>query len=503
MGRYVLGVDNGGTFIKAALYDHTGKLIGLAKEPGHVIVERPGYVEMDMEKLWQTNCNCMRRVIQENGIDPQEIACIGIAGQGKGLYPVDGQGKIIRNAITSADNRSWEYTERFINTGVADQVFEMTYQGIYTAHPVSILAWLKDHEPEHYAQIRWVFSMKDYLVYRLTGQATADYCNQSGGCLLNFTTGTYDPEILRLLGIEEMADKLPPIYHTSDICGMVKPEIAVSIGCSDQTTVIAGMFDVDASSIAMGIVNEEQMGMIAGTCSINAYLTKAPITNRTVMFNSYYCIPGFYFVEEGSNTSAGNLEWVIQTLYPIELQNAQEEGHSLYPQLDDTVEAIAPGQSDVLFLPFLNGSQDSSRSRGVWLGCSPLDGRDQMLRAAYEGVVFSHRNHMEHLLRNRERPATLRLAGGASNSAVWVQMFADILQIPIEIIEGKELGAKGAAMAAGIAAGFYRDFPDAVDQTVTVKQVVYPQADKRDIYEKKYQRFLASIEHLHELWRLF
>ena len=109
-----------------------------------------------------------------------------------------------------------------------------------------------------------------------------------------------------------------------------------------------------------------------------------------------------------------------------------------------------------------------------------------MLRAVYEGVVFSHLTHVKKLLQNREAPKSIRLSGGAANSDVWVQIFADALQIPVDVIEDKELGAQGAAMAAGIAAGIYRDYGDAVKRTVKITKTVLPRPLYKEVYEEKY-----------------
>lgn len=500
MGRYIIGVDNGGTFIKAALYDEKGNLAALAKEPSRVIIPRPGYVELDLNELWDINCRCIKQVLMDSGISNREVECVGFAGQGKGVYAVDDQGNAFRNAITSSDNRSWEYTKKWAEDGTVDKVRPITCQGLYTSHPVSILAWMKENEPENYNKIRWVFSMKDFLVYRLTGHAVSDYCNQSGASFMNLITRQYDKRILEWTGIPEIFEKLPPLYQPADVCGTVTEVAAAQTGLTAGTKVIAGMFDVDACSTAMGMVSENQLCMMAGTCSVNAYLGRKPVTDVNIGLNSVYCIPDYYFIEEGSNTSAGNLEWVIKTLYSQEAGQAAVKGEDIYKILNQIVEDTGPEASDVMFLPFLNGSMDSNKSRGVWLGMSPLDTRKHMLRAAYEGVVFSHRYHVERLLKTRDRPLSIRLSGGVTKSEVWTQIFADSLKLPIEIVDGTELGAKGVAIAAAIGAGFYDDFEEAVQETVRVKRVISPSSDLGVVYDRKYNHFIKTINALHGLW---
>ena len=501
--KYVIGIDNGGTFIKAAIFDERGSQICIAKEPSVVTLAKDGIVEIDQEELWEANCRCVSNLIAKSKIDPELIKCIGIAGQGKGLYIVGHHGENLRNAITSADSRSRNYVEKWQKDGTADKIFPYTYQGLYTSHPVSLLAWLKDHEPENYKKMKWVFSMKDFLVYRMTGVPVADYCNQSGGSFMNLNTGKYEPKILEILGIPEIVDKLPPIMNSTEICGHVTKEASGKLGCNEGTKVIVGMFDVDASSIGMGIVSESEFGIITGTCSINAYVAKDPIKNRSVLMNSYYCIPDFYFIEEGSNTSAGVLEWVIDILYKTEKNFNDMDKDKLYSMIDESVKNISPEQNDVLFLPFLYGSAQNNRSRGVWLGMTPISTREDMIQAVYEGVVFSHKWHINRLLKNRAEPLAIRMAGGAKNSNVWSQMFADILQIPVQILSGQELGVTGVAMAASVGVGIYKDFFEAATKGVEINRTIQPNRQLSDIYSKKYERYIKATEQLNGLWDLY
>lgn len=119
-----------------------------------------------------------------------------------------------------------------------------------------------------------------------------------------------------------------------------------------------------------------------------------------------------------------------------------------------------------------------------------------MLRAIYEGVAFSHLWHIEKLLAFRNPPETVRMAGGAVNSSVWVQMFADVLNIPIETVSTKELGAKGCAMAAAIAAGIYTDYEDAAKAMVKISSTIYPRQEYVEIYRKKYERYKDILNRL-------
>ena len=167
------------------------------------------------------------------------------------------------------------------------------------------------------------------------------------------------------------------------------------------------------------------------------------------------------------------------------------------------MESIEPQDNNVIFLPFLNGSNEDALAKGTFVGLTAYHGKQHMLRAVYEGIVFSHLTHVNKLLQNRERPKSIRLSGGAANSPVWVQIFADALQIPVDVIEDKELGAQGAAMAAGIAAGLYKDYPEAIGKTVHITSTTYPRPEYKEIYEQKYAAYRAVVKGLSGAWEYF
>ena len=501
--KYLVGIDNGGTFSKAAVFDEDGNQIAVASVPTVTITPKPGYTERDMKELWNVNAEAVRAAIEKSKIAPEDIAGVSFSGHGKGLYLVDENGEPAYNGIISTDARAWAYVKKWNEDGTAEKIYKKTFQQILACQPVSLLAWLKDNEPEAYAKTRYVFAVKDYIRFCLTGEANADYTDFSGGNLINMVTGAYDRELMEAFGIGEVYDKLPPLVHSADFCGRVTKEAAALTLLPEGTPVAAGMFDVNACGIASGLLSENEMCMIAGTWSINEFIAKQPVLNGTVALNSMFCIPGYYLVEESSPTSAGNMEWFINNLMTYEKADARKNGGSVYDITNEWVASIEPQDSDVIFLPFLNGSNEDALAKGSFIGLTAYHGKKHMLRAVYEGIVFSHLTHVKKLLANREAPASIRLSGGAANSDVWVQIFADTLQIPVDVVGDKEIGALGAAIAAGIAAGIYKDFADAIGRTVHVSKTVQPRKEYKEIYEKKYNTYRRVVEGLSGAWECF
>lgn len=501
--KYLMGIDNGGTFSKAALFDENGSQVSVASVPIVTLTPKSGYTERDMEELWQVNAQAVRQAIEKSNVDSKDIVGVSYSGHGKGLYLVGKDKKPAYNGIVSTDARAWAYVKRWKEDGTAQKVYKKTFQDILACQPVSLLAWLKEHRPDVIGNTQYIFAVKDYVRYCMTGEAYAEYTDFSGGNLVNLETGAYDRELLEYMGLDEVYDKLPPLKHASDICGYITKEASDLTLLPEGTPVAAGMFDVNACGIASGLSDEEKMCMIAGTWSINEFIAKKPVLNGTVALNSMFCIPGYYLIEESSPTSAGNMEWFIRNLMNYEKEEAKAAGGFVYELTNAWVDSIEPQDNQIIFLPFLNGSNEDALAKGSFIGLTAYHDKKHMLRAVYEGIVFSHITHVKKLLRNREVPASIRLSGGAANSDVWVQIFADALQIPIDVIEDKELGAQGAAIAAGIAVGIYRDYEDGIKKTVKITKTIFPRLEYKDIYEKKYQTYRRVIEGLGGVWECF
>lgn len=500
---YLMGIDNGGTFSKAAIFDACGNQVSVASVPFAMIMPKPGYAERDMDDLWEMNAVAIKKAIEKSHILPEEIVGVSFSGHGKGLYMVGYDGMPVYNGIASTDMRAWAQVENWYRNGTYGKVYEKTFQKILAAQPVSLLAWFKDNAPEVLDAARYIFSVKDYIRFLLTGEAFSDYTDSSGSNLVNLITKGYDKELMELFGLSECFDKLPPLRDSFEVCGYVTKAASEKTLLPEGIPAAAGMFDVNACGIASGLSDEKQMCMIAGTWSINEYIRKEPVTDGTVDLHSLFCIPGYFLVEESSPTSAGNMEWFIRNLMGHEAAEAKEYGGSVYDITNEWVSSIEPQDCNVIFLPFLNGSNEEPLAKGTFVGLTAFHSKKHMLRAVYEGIVFSHVTHVNKLLKNRKRPESIRLSGGAANSDVWIQIFADALQIPIDVIVNKEIGAQGAAMSAGIAAGIYSDYEDAVRRTVTITKTVVPRPEYKEVYEEKYAAYRAVIEGLSSVWSHF
>lgn len=500
--RYYLGLDNGGTATKAALFTRDGREAGVCAVDTLVHTPRPGFAERDMEEMWQANCRVIRAVLVQSGISPADISGIGVCGHGKGLYLWGKDGKPARAGILSTDNRAYEYPLRWEADGTQQKAFQKNCQKILSCQPAALLAWLRDHEPEVMQNLKWVFGCKDYVRFRLTGEPGAELTDLSGTGLLNLYTRDYDDELLRLLGLESVREAFPPICRSAEIVGFITPKAAAECGLSQGTPVIGGMFDIDACALAAGVTDERKLCMIAGTWSINEYLRRQPVTDGSVSMNSLFCLPQYYLIEESSPTSAGNLAWFVRQLLPELHQQAKAQGESVYKILDSWAAKIPPWEFVPVFLPFLLAGNVHPNAKAVFAGLTAFHTREHLCRSVYEGIAFSHRYHFEKLMCSRpDQPFDcIRLAGGAARSEIWAQMFADVMGSPVETVLAGETGALGCAMAVSAALGDTASLPDAALQMCSVSARAKPNPKARGIYDEKYALYRTTIDCLDSLW---
>ncbi|MEE3419737.1 MAG: FGGY-family carbohydrate kinase [Lachnospiraceae bacterium] len=501
--HYFLGLDNGGTATKAALFDQNGREIGTCNAETQSITPRPGFVERDMEEMWYANCSVVKGVLVKTGVDPKDIRGIGVSGHGKGLYLWGKDNRPNGHGIISTDNRAWRYSEQWKKDGTEDRAFKLSCQHVMACQPVALLAWLKKEEPERYANIQSIFECKDYIRYRLTNEARAEVTDYSGSGLMNLKTGTFDPELLKIFGIEEVESALPPLVGATEVAGYVTEEAAEETGLACGTPVIGGMFDINACAIGSGVTDPDKICMIAGTWSINEYIRTTPVLDGKVQMNSLFALPGYYLIEESSPTSAGNFEWFIRELLPEAKRDvkAKMQGTSIYDVVDNWVEQIPPTEFVPIFLPFLMASNVHPNARGTFVGLNVSHTRRHMARSIFEGITFCHRYHFEKLMATRETaPHVIRLSGGAAKADVWAQMFADVLGYSVETVAANEVGALGIAVGCAVATGEYADLDEAVAKMTGVSKRFEPNPAVKDIYDRKYALYVKTVECLDPLW---
>lgn len=478
-----LGLDCGGTFIKAGLYDMQGRELAVARQNLPVLVPEPGYAERDMMLLWQQAAAVIREVLTSSGQDAADVAGLGISAQGKGLFLLDKDRNPLGNGILSSDRRALSLVQQWQREGMPQQLYPQTRQTLWTGHPVSLLRWLKLHEPQRYAAIGSVLMAHDYLRFCLTGELACEETNISESNLYDMQAADWSPTLAEMLDISEIIPALPPIIGSTQIAGYVTRQAASACGLLPGTPVVGGLFDVMSTALCAGLNDATRLNAVMGTWSVTSGITDC-ISDEADYPYVYgrYAIEGQYLIHEASPTSAANLEWFCE-----------QWGISDYRQLNQWVTDLEPASTGLLFLPFLYGTNAGADLHGSFFGLQAGHTRAHLVQAIYEGVVFSHLTHLNRILQRFPEVSALRLSGGPTRSAPWMQMFADASGLTVEVPQISESGCLGAALVALTGTGAYASLQQA-QQALTPDIVTWqPDSARHTRYQQKYQRYQHLI----------
>ena len=496
--QYLMGVDIGGSVAKAAIYDTDGHELYACGRKMDTLTPQPEFCQRDPEQIRDCVYGAVSDVIKKATISGSDIAAIGVTGQANGLYMFKRDGTPVYPSILSSDLRAKEFIKRWNEDGTLDAILPKTRQILWAGQTSALVAWFAKYDPQILEQAEVFVTAKDYARFLLTGVFALETTEASSTSMMDLGTRSLSREIAERLGIAAYMNKFPEkLLESTEIGGYVTAQCAALTGLAEGTPVVGGLIDTVASIISQGIVREDQLGMIIGTWGVNTFITKRPLYSKDIFSAFYYCLPDYQLILEGSPTSATNLEWFIQTFL-------RQQGMTFcgYDAINQMV-AESDLHSSILFLPFLYGTNVNIDAKGAFVGLKGGHGIADMLRAIYEGVVFCHMYHIDRLLKFRERPETVRIAGGGARSAVWMQIFADALGAQVEVSEAEELGAMGAAMVAGVGVGVFQDMYRAVERFTHISRVYQPDPEKHTYYQKKYALYRRLIDALDPLWMEF
>ena len=493
----VLGIDLGTSQVKALLYAADGTVLGQGRAGYQVATPRPGWAEADPERWWQATCTAVQAAA---GPAPAEVASLAVAGQMHGVLLCTERAVALRPAVTWLDRRAEAEAREYER--LPEQLRARLGNAPSPGMAGPILLWLSRHEPDVYWQARWMLQPKDWLRLRLTGpgvQAATDPTDASGTLLYDLALGAWATDVARALGLR--TDLLPAIRPPAEVAGPLLPAAAEQLGLRPGLPVAIGAADTAASLLAArlspgrGLLTLGTGGqLIVPTTTAATTTTVATSAANSDIPVSEYPDPsggggainvfrsadgGTYRLAAAYNVGV-TLDWVRKTL-----------GAS-WDELYGT--AARPWRADTpVFLPYLAGERwDHRDSGGAWTGLTLAHQREDLMRAALEGVAFLLRGKLDDLrAHGAPGPAAIQLAGGGSRSPAWRRLLADVLAVPLYPAGDGWLTARGAALLAAAATGLVPEASTTVRSDQNVEAVV----GESHLAEPSYLRFKSAASH--------
>ncbi len=482
MKQYILALDEGTTSARAILFDKAGRMVASAQHEFPQHYPHPGWVEHDPMAIYANQYAAMTECIAGSGIDPAEIAAVGITNQRETTVVWDkNTGRPICPAIVWQCHRTAALCEQLERDGHADRIRAVTGLRLDPYFSGTKLKWILDHVEGARARAargELLFGTVDtWLVWKLTeGRVfVTDRTNASRTMLCNIRTGEWDDEMLALFDIPRAM--LPAIRSSSEVYGY-----ADIMGARVPIAGIAG--DQQAALFGQGCFARGQAKNTYGTgCFLLTHTGCEPVMSRhdllTTIAATEQGAPMEYALEGSVFVGGAVIQWL------------RDELHLITESCDS--EYFASKVSDsagVYVVPAFAGMGApywDMHARGTIVGLSRGTGRDHIIRAALESIAYQ----TEDVLRAMQGDMTavggeqaaitaLKVDGGAAQNRILLQFQSDLSGIPVERSESTEATARGAAFLAGLAVGFFRDREELIDLCTTAHTLVptMPAADR-------------------------
>lgn len=459
--------------------------------------ERTAWAEQDPADWWKACQQAVRSVLSQSGVVPQQIACIGLSGQMHGTVVLDNDGQVLRPSIIWCDQRGEEQCAWLNQTVGVRRLLELACNPALTNFTLIKLLWIREHEPHIWSRVRHVLLPKDYVRFCLSGEYTIDVAEASGTLLLDVARRRWSQELLDQVDLD--ATLLPRVFESPEICARVTAQAAQLTGLAAGTPIVAGAGDQAAGAVGMGITRPGTVSATIGTSGVVFAATDRPALDPKGRLHTFcHAIPGRWHVMGVTQAAGLSLRW-LRDLFTAE---AGTEPWS-YERMTEEAALAPPGADGALWGPYLMGERapymDPNIRAGL-VGLAASHTRAHVIRAVMEGVVFSLRDSLTIFSELNVPVEKIRLGGGGARSALWRQIQADVYNRDVEIIATEEGAAFGAAILAGVGAGWWPGVDEACDQVIRASENIACRPHVATLMNERYrdyQRLYPALRSLH------
>jgi xylulokinase len=499
--KYLMGVDLGTTAAKCAVYDETGVVVAEAQADMEIRYPFSGAAEQDAYSFYLVTRDLIGRCLSRGKVPAKDIAALGIDSQMGGIMSIDRNYNPVTYYDTPLDSRSAE-ENRFMHREYGDLIIEKN--GSLSTYGNKILYWKKRKQ---WDDIHRFIQPSAFVAGRLAGLSGDDaYIDQSFLCfsgLSDLARAEWSDELCGSLGVDPR--KLPRIVESSAIVGAVTREAAEETGLAAGTPICAGCGDQAAGFLGAGILSSGQTADVSGTaCIFSAAVDRFchDARHKTVacMKSAYGDLYYLLSVVLGGRTH----RWFVDEFFPEERDRVEKSGVDIYEYLDEKASALPPGSDGLIAIDYLQGRffPPVPSIRGLFIGHTWAHTRYHFYRSILESIAYDHyitRGIMEELVPELDMKVVTALGSGAV-STFWMQLKADVLQVPYRNLFRSDLSTLGSALLAGYAVGHFTDLKKTVVRIVRPKSRVDPMPGEQARYLKFIEIYRELFGTLRELY---
>lgn len=485
----IITIDIGTSNVRVSAFDSAANILTSRRGTYPTFHPQPNQSEQDPEQIFLTVLYALKSLLNE-GLDKKNrpVALIFSASM-HSLLPIDKHGVPLRNAVIWADNRGLHEAESLRQSDRGQQLYEATGTPLHPMSPLVKLSWFKNHTPATWFERVYKFvSIKEYIVFQLTGQWIIDHSMASATGLLNIHDLIWETAALEYVGVKPSQLSEVVAINFDEI--KLKKEYVRLLRLPSATKIIAGASDGCLATLGAGVIGETDATITIGSSGAVRVAGAQIIKDKQQRFFNYVLTPHTYISGGPTNNGGVVFEWFAQQLGApglfLDLEQSVE-------QLLREAERVPAGAGGLLFLPYLLGERAplwNANVRGAYIGANITHERKHFARATVEGVVYEIHS-IGTLLQQHRNIENLYLNGHYATQPLVAQILADVFGKKVHINDKHDSASAGAALLALTHLGMYESLAVAAQTVRSVETYQPHQAN----YER-YTRFTKIFERL-------
>ncbi len=464
-----LGIDVGTGGTRAILIDRTGQVLAShSAAHGEIFSEQIGWAEQSPEDWWRAAQEAITGALKQarKAGNTTAVEAVGLTGQMHGCVMLDAAGHVLRPALIWCDQRTQPQCDWLTEKVGYDRLIELVANPALPNFTLTKLLWVREHQPEIFAEIAHVLCPKDYVRFRLTGEYAMDMQEASGTLLLDVVHRRWSEEVAEAAGIP--MSWLPRLFEGPEICARISAAGAAATGLPENTPVAAGAGDQGAGAVGMGILSPGSVSATIGTSGVVFAATGKPTLDPKGRLHTFcHAAPGLWHVMGVTNGAGLSFRYLRDTFMPL----------NSYDHLTALAGDVRPGSDGLLWAPYLFGERTpylDADARAAFVGITASTTRAHFVRAVLEGVAYSLKDSFTLFAELGIPVEKIRLGGGGARGPLWRQIQADVYGMPVELLEAEEGGAFGAALLAGTGIGAWPSVEAACNETIRAAETIQP-----------------------------
>jgi len=502
-GPYVVGIDFGTESVRVGIFSQLGEPVAFSSQTYPLYHPYSGWAEQRTDEWWSALVTATRAVVDKSGVPKEEIVGLGADCTSCTVVAMDENFQALRPAIIWMDVRAADQARRIAETN--HPALKYNGYGNVSAEWMPCKAlWLKENEAEVYQNAQYVGEFIDWLTQRLTGEWVGSINNTSIRWYYDRDEGGWPDSFYEQIGLGDLLSKFPPrILDMGTTAGTLLPEVAEELGLPPGIPVAEGGADAFVAMIGLNVLRPGKMAFITGSSHLHLGQSATAIHGQGI-FGAYTdaVMLGQYTVEGGQVSTGSVVKWFKDNFCGKEATLAAERGVDVYTILNELAAPIPPGAEGLVVLDYWQGNRTpyvDAEARGVIRGLSLKHTTGHIFRAIMEGVAYG----TEHILRtfrnNGYVVEEMVVAGGPTQSRLWMQIHADVSNVPLTFTAVPDGPVLGSAILGAVAAGIYADVETAADRMVRVTRQIDPNPERHEAYKFYVDQYINTYPPLQEL----